>query len=102
MEDVDKIVDCVDNLAVGDKGASDMNYEDLYQKASKSILELTAERDSLISENKELRDSRDAAIADSAKTKEMNYTLSRQLNIQQETKEQPEDILAAMFIKKGV
>lgn len=102
MEDVDKIVDCVDNPAAGDKGASDVNYEDLYQKASKSILELTAERDSLISENKELRDSRDAAIADSAKTKEMNYTLSRQLNIKQETKKQPEDILAAMFIKKGV
>ena len=101
MDGVDNNAGSVDNPAAGDQGAPEINYETLYQEASKSILELTAERDSLLSENKELRDSRDAAIADSAKTKEMNYTLSRQLNIQQETKKQPEDILAAMFIKKG-
>lgn len=101
MEDVDKIVDSVDNPAAGDQNASDVNYEALYQEASKSILELTAERDSLLSENKELRDSRDAAIADSAKTKEVNYTLSRQLNLQQEIRKEPESILADMFLKKG-
>lgn len=101
MDGVDNNVGSVDNHTAGDQGAPEVNYETLYQEASKSILELTAERDSLLSENKELRDSRDAALADNAKTKEVNYTLSRQLNLQQEIKREPENILADMFLKKG-
>lgn len=99
--DVENNVNNVDNPAAGDQGAPEINYETLYQEASKSILELTAERDSLLSENKELRDSRDAALADNAKTKEVNYTLSRQLNLRQEIRREPENILADMFLKKG-
>jgi len=101
MEEVNNNVGTVDNAAAGDQGAPEVNYETLYQEASRSILELTAERDSLLSENRELRDSRDAALADNAKTKEVNYTLSRQLNLQQEIKREPEKILADMFLKKG-
>ena len=101
MNDVDKNVGSVDNPEAGDQGAPEINYETLYQEASKSILELTAERDSLLSENEELRNSRDAALADNAKTKEVNYTLSRQLNLQQEIRREPEKILADMFLKKG-
>lgn len=101
MDGVDKNVGLVDKPAADDQGAPEVNYESLYQEASKSILELTAERDSLLSENKELRDSRDAALADNAKTKEVNYTLSRQLNLQQEIRREPENILADMFLKKG-
>lgn len=101
MTEVDNNVGTVDNAAAGDQGKPEVNYETLYQEASRSILELTAERDSLLSENKELRDSRDAALADNAKTKEVNYTLSRQLNLQQEIKREPENILADMFLKKG-
>lgn len=101
MDGMDNNVGTMDNAATGDQGEPEINYETLYQEASKSILELTAERDSLLSENKELRDSRDAAIADNAKTKEVNYTLSRQLNLQQEIRREPENILADMFLKKG-
>lgn len=100
-DNVNNVDNNVDNPAAGDQGAPEVNYETLYQEASKSILELTAERDSLLSENKELRDSRDAALADNAKTKEVNYTLSRQLNLQQEIRREPENILADMFLKKG-
>ena len=100
-DNVNNVDNNVDNPAAGDQGAPEVNYETLYQEASKSILELTAERDSLLSENKELRDSRDAALSDNAKTKEVNYTLSRQLNLQQEIRREPENILADMFLKKG-
>lgn len=100
-DNVNNVDNNVDNPAAGDQGAPEVNYEKLYQEASKSILDLTAERDSLLSENRELRDSRDAALADNAKTKEVNYTLSRQLNLQQEIRREPENILADMFLKKG-
>lgn len=99
---VDNPVESGDNPLQSDQGQKEVNYEALYQEASRSVLELTAERDSLLSENTQLRTARDEAIADSAKIKEMNYTLSRQLNIKQEVKRQPEDIMADMFLKKGV
>lgn len=78
----------------------EVNYEELYRESANALSDLTAERDSLLSENTELRNARDAALADSAKIKEVNYTLSRQLNIQQEVQRQPENILADMFLKE--
>ena len=77
-----------------------IDYEALYRESAKALSDLTAERDSLLSENTELRSARDAALADSAKIKEVNYTLSRQLNIQQDAKRQPENIMADMFLKE--
>ena len=77
----------------------DVNYEKLYEQASAAIGDLTAERDSLKAENEELRSARDQAIADGQKAREMNYTLSRQLDISAKQAQQPEEILAAMFLK---
>ncbi len=78
-----------------------VNYEELYRAAAESITELTAERDSLKTENDQLRAARDQAITDGQKAREMNYTLSRQLDISAQQAKQPEDILAEMFLKKG-
>ena len=77
------------------------NYETLYKEAADVIKELTAERDSLKNENDKLRESEAAAIADGAKAREMNYTLSRQLNLHQQDEKTIEEQLAAMFLKKG-
>lgn len=79
----------------------DINYESLYQNALNEILELTSERNSLLSENNELRTKHEAALNEAAKTKEINYTLSRQLNIENAKKREPEAILADMFLSKG-
>ena len=97
---VDNIVDGVDKSGAAPEPEEKIDYEALYKQAAKSIEELTAERDSLLNENTEMRAARDAAIADGAKIKELNYTLARQLNIEQDAKRQPEDILADMFLKK--
>lgn len=93
---VDNNVEKVDKP---ESGAID--FESLYKQAAASVADLTAERDSLRNENDELRAARDQAIADGAKAREMNYTLSRQLNIGAQVQKQPEDILAGMFLKKG-
>lgn len=100
--EVEKTVDSVDKAQEGAGAPEAIDYEALYREASKSVTELTAERDSLLSENEDLRAAKDAAIADGAKAREMNYTLSRQLDIGQRVEKQPEDYLAEMFLhKKG-
>lgn len=96
---VDNNVETVDNRTEGAQNAQTVDYEALYREASQSVADLTAERDSLLTENKDLRAAKDAAIADGAKAREMNYTLSRQLNLGQQAQKQPEDILAGMFLK---
>lgn len=98
---MDNILEEVDNSTEGAQNAKTIDYEALYREASQSVAELTAERDSLLTENTDLRAAKDAAIADGAKAREMNYTLSRQLNLGQRAQKQPEDILAGMFLKKG-
>lgn len=101
MEIVDNLVETVDNSTEGSQSDQEINYETLYRQSADALSELTAERDSLLSENAELRAARDAAIADGQKTKELNYTLARQLNIAQDSKKSPEEIMASMFLKKG-
>lgn len=98
-EKVDKGMETVDNGTEGAQNAKTVDYEALYREASQSVADLTEERDSLLSENKDLRAAKDAAIADGAKAREMNYTLSRQLNLGQQAQKRPEDILAKMFLK---
>lgn len=95
--DVDNNVETVEKTP---EAETPIDYEVLYRESAKAVSDLTAERDSLLSENTELRSARDAALADSAKIKEVNYTLSRQLNIQQEAQRQPETIMADMFLKE--
>ena len=99
--EVDKLVDNVENLSDDPGEAAGVNYEELYKQAAASIADLTAERDSLKNENTELRAAKEQAIADGAKAREMNYTLSRQLSINAQETKQPEDYLADMFLKKG-
>lgn len=105
MATLDNNVENVDNTAQGSagnaQGGETVNYEELYRAAAESITELTAERDSLKTENDQLRAARDQAITDGQKAREMNYTLSRQLDIGAKQVKQPEDILADMFLKKG-
>lgn len=101
MATVENNVETVENPQEGLQTTQQVNYEELYQQASKTLLELTAERDSLKNENEELRKAKEAAIADGAKAREMNYTLSRQLDVGKQTQKTPEDYLAEMFIKKG-
>lgn len=99
--DVENNVKTVETPTADAQGAETIDYESLYREAAKSITELTAERDSLLTENKDLRAAKEAAIADGAKAREMNYTLSRQLNIGQQTQKSTEDYLAEMFLQKG-
>lgn len=99
--DVENNVNQVENTTHGAQNQETINYEELYQDASKSILELTAERDSLKAENEDLRKAHADMAVDVAKTREMNYTLSRQLDISQKVQKQPEEFLAEMFLKKG-
>lgn len=105
MAAVDNNVENVDNTQQGSAGSAQgsetVNYEELYRAAAESITELTAERDSLRTENDQLRAARDQAITDGQKAREMNYTLSRQLDISAQQVKQPEDILAEIFLKKG-
>ena len=101
MENVEKTVEMVENSTDGYQAGEVIDYETLYRQTAETLAERTAERDSLLAENGELRSARDAAIADGQKTKELNYTLARQLNIQQDVQKQPEQIMADMFLKKG-
>lgn len=101
MMDVENNVENVENAIAGSQNEKTINYEELYKQTSKTLLELTAERDSLKNENDELRKSHADMMADVVKTREMNYTLSRQLDLGQQAHKQPEDILADMFLKKG-
>lgn len=101
MENVEKTVEIVEKSTGGSQAGEVIDYETLYRQTSETLAELTAERDSLLTENTELRAARDAAIADGQKTKELNYTLARQLNIEQDSKKSPEEIMASMFLKKG-
>ena len=98
---VENNVEKAKNTSGKSQGNETVNYEELYRAATESITELTAERDSLKSENDQLRAARDQAITDGQKAREMNYTLSRQLDISAKQAKQPEDILADMFLKKG-
>lgn len=91
----------VEEQQTGAGSGERIDYESLYQEASKSLLELTAERDSLLHENESLRAAKDQAISDGAKAREMNYTLSRQLNVAQSVRKIPEEVMASMFLKKG-
>lgn len=100
MQNVNNPVENVENAAGGSQDAGAIDYESLYREASKSITELTAERDSLLTENKDLRAKAEAAISDGAKARELNYTLARQLDLGKANDKSPEDYLAEMFLGK--
>ena len=99
---MENTVENVDNTLHAPETGPTINYEELYQQSAKSVSDLTAERDSLLKENAELRAARDNAITEGQKTKELNYTLARQLDLHTDVQKQPEQIMAEMFLSKGV
>ena len=58
---------------------------------------LTAERNSLQTENAELRQRAAAAAESERKTKELNFTLARKLNLEKGAAREAEDVLHDMF-----
>lgn len=58
---------------------------------------LTAERNSLQTENAELRQRAAAAAESERKTKELNFTLARKLNLEKGEARGAEDVLHDMF-----
>ena len=65
---------------------------------TKSVDDLTAERNSLQNENKELTDKVNTLTADVAKTKEMNFTLTRRLNLDNGNNKDAEETIHDMFM----
>ena len=85
-----------------------MTYEELLnleeedrQEAIRGALEqlnnLQAERNSLAAENQQLREETKAAKASEAKTKEMNFTLARRLDLDNKPKKPIEEVMKEMF-----
>lgn len=62
----------------------------------KKLSELTIERDSLLSENDKFRKQLDESSMELKKTKEMNYSLARAVNVGQK-KSDPEKLIKEMF-----
>lgn len=65
---------------------------------TKSVDELTAERNSLKSENDELTAKVNSLTGEVAKTKEMNFTLTRRLNLDNGNNKTAEETLHDMFM----
>ena len=66
---------------------------------SKTVDDLTAERDSFKTENEQLQQQLAELKEDNRKTKEMNYTLTRKLSV--EPRKTAEEYLNEMFKQKG-
>lgn len=72
-------------------------YKEMVEKI-RTIDDITAERDSFKAENDELIKTNNEKIEELKKTKEMNFTLARKINVE-EKRESAEDILHNMFKK---
>lgn len=77
-----------------------LNLSDEEQEAAfvdlDAFNDLTAERDSLRDENTQLRQEAQTARENEQKTKTVNYTLARRLNLENDKKD-PEELLHDMF-----
>lgn len=69
-------------------------------EAQKQLIDLTAERDSLLEELAQVKDQNDSLIAENAETKKLNFTLARQLDTK--PRQTAEQALVEMFGKRGV
>lgn len=67
----------------------------------KKIEDLEAERDSFQTELEGLRKEFDSLKDEHKRTKEMNFTLARKLNVEDKKAQSVEDILHDMFKKEG-
>lgn len=70
-----------------------------YEEAQRQLLDLSAERDSLLEELAQVKDQNDSLIAENAETKKLNFTLARQLDTK--PKSTAEQALVEMFGKRG-
>lgn len=69
-------------------------------EAQRQLIDLTAERDSLLEELAQVKDQNEGLIAENAETKKLNFTLARQLDTK--PRQTAEQALVEMFGKKGV
>lgn len=68
-------------------------------EAQKQLIDLTAERDSLLEELAQVKDQNEGLIAENAETKKLNFTLARQLDTK--PRQTAEQALVDMFGKRG-
>lgn len=68
-------------------------------EAQQTVIDLTAERDSLLEELAQVKDQNDSLIAENAETKKLNFTLARQLDTK--PRQTAEQALVEMFGKRG-
>lgn len=69
------------------------------EDAQKTVVDLTAERDSLLEELAEVKNQNATLTEENAETKKLNFTLARQLDTK--PKETFDDAILTMFGKKG-
>ena len=65
---------------------------------TEQVNNLTAERNSLLTEREQLTEQVNSLTGEVAKTKEMNYTLTRQLDLHKEGAVDPEELIKQMFM----
>lgn len=68
-------------------------------EAQRQLIDLTAERDSLLEELAQVKDQNEGLIAENAETKKLNFTLARQLDTK--PRQTAEQALVEMFGRKG-
>lgn len=68
-------------------------------EAQRQLIDLTAERDSLLEELAQVKDQNVGLIAENAETKKLNFTLARQLDTK--PRQTAEQALVEMFGKRG-
>ena len=70
------------------------------EEAQKQLIDVTAERDSLLEELAQVKDQNDSLMTENAETKKLNFTLARQLDTK--PRKTADQALVEMFGKKGV
>lgn len=68
-------------------------------EAQRQLIDLTAERDSLLEELAQVKDQNEGLIAENAETKKLNFTLARQLDTK--PRQTAEQALVEMFGRRG-
>lgn len=69
-------------------------------RLDQSVLDLTAERDSLAEEIERIRQEAAEAAAQLAEAKKLNYTLARQINVAKEKEQGEADFIAEVLRRR--
>lgn len=86
-----------DNSDSIDKGDSDDTDITVDNDDSIKIDDLIAERDSLKTELEQIKQEQKLVLSELKKTKEVNFTLARQTNVNNQANKAPEDLINEMF-----